>query len=501
MLPQTALMRFLYLGNIQPVHICSDRDPTYEHVCTQLICIRDMLSGDRAAPPTYPFSIIQRTLSGDSAVLRRTESIIALAYCVRCVDSEPLRSLVYSRLAELLSTETDLFCFIHWATRLKANGYASNDNSIAPETAGSTGFGRGMRRAVAAWYHARSPLQLVDTIGRHRGQFKWTHCDLLAMCHVKFEPADQRLMVIQALHQRGVYILRQLGETFDSSVERTEAVLRLEKHLRFKVCERTDVAARMFADNGFRYEHVPSHLRASAEFWCNVGLDRLSYLDLLRVFLTLNDHNTLESAELLCDAMMQRLASANAITEADDTAETAASSRVQPLVLLSMRNAYAKGIRPAKVIKANWYRKKHAGEDGKMRLGSAPVLRCFAQAINNAFVNVPDMGRTELFVTLDLRGAAKRRRVFNMEHLNCYEAMVLLALALVKRGRTTVFAFTDSTEQQLKVLKLSADDDFETAILKCENFTVSSCIHFSLYASCNSPRLIFQWWFKYDNLF
>lgn len=486
MLPQTALMRFLYLGNVQPVHICSKHDPTYEHVCTQLICIRDMLAGDQAAPPTYPFSIIERTLSADSAVLRRTESIIALAYCVRCVDSEPLRALVYSRLAELLTTDTDLFRFVHWATRLKANApCASNVNGIAPEAAGSTGFGRGMRRAVAAWYHARSPLQLVDIVGRHRGQFRWTHCDLLAMCHVKFEPADQRLMVIQALHQRGVHILRQLRETFDSgSVERTPAVRRLEQYLLFKVCESTDVAARMFIDNGFRYEHVPSHLRASAEFWASVGLDRLPFLDLLRVFLTLNDQNALESAEPLCAAMLRRLASAEAATEADDGAEVASAARVQPLALLSLRNAYGKGVRPAEVVSANWYRKKHADEDGNMRPGSAPVLHCFARAINNAFNNVPDMGRTELFVTLDLRSASKRRRVFNMEHLNCYEAMVLLALALVKRGRTTVFAFTDSTEQQqLKMLKLSADDDFETAMLKCENFTVSCarsifCIYF-----------------------
>lgn len=444
--PQTALLRFLYLGNNQPVHICSDREPSLAHVYSQLTCIQDMMSDNNA---TLLFDIIQRTMTGGGFAVRRIESIIALAYCVRCVNNAALRVLVYSQLAKLLVTDTDLFRFVHWASQLKLDAHAANSTAFR-----RNGFGRGMRRAVAAWYRQRTPLELVDCIGRHRGQFRWTHCDLLAMCHVKFEPTDERLMVINALHQRGVRILLRLRESFNFSIERTAAVLRLEQYLLLKVCERTDVAIRIFCDNGFQYDNVPSHLRASGEFWLGVGFERLPYSDLLSVFLTLNDHDALKPEEPLCIAMMQRLANAEAVVASD----------VQPLKLLSIRNGYAKGVRPAENVKAQWYREKHS-----IMPASPLVLKCLQVAVNNAFANVPDMGSTELYVTLDLHDGASRCRVFNMEHLNCYEAMVLLALVLVKGGRTTLFAEQNGSLQRLN---LSASDEFNSVMKLWKKLTV-----------------------------
>lgn len=53
----TCLMRFLYLGNVHPVHICSDREPPLEEILDQLRCINGMVRPKRES---YPYQVIKK---------------------------------------------------------------------------------------------------------------------------------------------------------------------------------------------------------------------------------------------------------------------------------------------------------------------------------------------------------------------------------------------------------------------------------------------------------
>lgn len=94
-------------------------------------------------------------------------------------------------------------------------------------------------------------------------------------------------------------------------------------------------------------------------------------------------------------------------------------------------------------------------------------------ALNMSFQNVQPLSDKRLIVTLDLRRGDSKRRVFNMEHVNCIEAMACLALGAVKQTENTrVFTFSSKLERLIDV-KLHRDDTYETAFEKCNTLLVS----------------------------
>lgn len=317
-------------------------------------------------------------------------------------------------------------------------------------------------------------------IGRQRGQFKWTHRDLIHMCHVRFEPNDERLQIIKALFKSGAQIIRQMDDP-NVSYLRTPATERMEQWMRLKMCEDVSEAADLFRRGHLDYGHLPSHLLTESKFW-TLALERhteasedtkkmnpvkLSYTSWLQIFLTLNDCGALKSDAKLRSQLLERLGYESAIRD---------ESHVQPLQLLSILNGYTKGIRPAENVKATFYRKKHSNIDGLSTVEADPsFIRVLTRAVSVAMenvLNVTDGNAVEVLVTLDLHKTAQRRRVFNMEHLNCVQAMALLALSLTRRSEDVkVFTFTEQPDV-LKPVELKLNDNYEAALRKCKNAMV-----------------------------
>lgn len=127
------------------------------------------------------------------ALPQKNNCLMALAYCIRRVRNEKLSEAVYKALPQLLVTDKDLFQFIEYATMLNVHD-ADTTTADAPRP---KGFGRGIRKALTQWYLQRSPMELVNMVGRNRGLHRWSHKDLICMAHVKFVGSDERVPILK----------------------------------------------------------------------------------------------------------------------------------------------------------------------------------------------------------------------------------------------------------------------------------------------------------------
>lgn len=259
-------------------------------------------------------------------LIRKDECIFALAYCVRQVNNELLKVTVYNSIADLLITDDDLFKFIMYATLMNK----PTENEQQPK-----GFGRGMKKAVSNWYHKKTPLELANMLGAHRGFYNWTHKDLITMCHVKFDENDEKLQIIKAMFNRGVKVLKQV-ETQEET--QTEAMKRLCTIFRLKICENKLDAARMYIENNLEFEHIPAHMYNEPAFW-DIVMPTLNYKQLVKIFLTLNDLNLLSNTDELSKKLASQLGKKKLITD------------IEPLQLLSVVTGYEKQKRYPEAIK------------------------------------------------------------------------------------------------------------------------------------------------------
>jgi 60 kDa SS-A/Ro ribonucleoprotein len=47
------------------------------------------------------------------------------------------------------------------------------------------GWGRGWRRVVTDWYLRKEPMELSECVTKFRGQYGWTHRDIIKLSHPK----------------------------------------------------------------------------------------------------------------------------------------------------------------------------------------------------------------------------------------------------------------------------------------------------------------------------
>lgn len=96
---------------------------------------------------------------------RVDEILIALAFCSRQTNSEPLRVLANSEAITMITNQNDFLLYVHYYVKL----------SEILRGAGHKHFGHGMCRVVEKWYERHSPIDLANMFGEHRGLHNLTH--------------------------------------------------------------------------------------------------------------------------------------------------------------------------------------------------------------------------------------------------------------------------------------------------------------------------------------
>lgn len=152
----TRLHRFLILGAEGGTYYATERKITAENAQAALRCIK--ADGARTVREIVAVSKAGRAPKNDPA-------IFALALTCAHGDTET-RQLALDALPDVCRIGTHLFHFAAFVEQFR-------------------GWGRGLRRAVGAWYEREDIDALAYQAVKYRQRDGWTHRDMLRLAHVK----------------------------------------------------------------------------------------------------------------------------------------------------------------------------------------------------------------------------------------------------------------------------------------------------------------------------
>lgn len=168
------LERFLILGSDSATYYQNARDLTRQNAASVEKCW--------AADPERTAAIIAEISMGGRAP-KADPAIFAVALGVVSQD-EAARKAAYGIVGKVCRTGTHLFQFVKTAMSL------------------GKGFGRGMKRAVSAWYNNRSADKLAYQVVKYRMRETLRHDNLLHLAHPMVEAGTERWALGEWLHGR-----------------------------------------------------------------------------------------------------------------------------------------------------------------------------------------------------------------------------------------------------------------------------------------------------------
>ncbi|NNG18252.1 TROVE domain-containing protein [Naumannella sp. ID2617S] len=284
------LRRFLILGTEGGTYYTSAPELTVDNAEVVLrLCAED---------PDSLLATIREVSVGGLAP-RQQPTLFALAAATARCD-EPYRRRAVAMLPEIARTGTQLFLFAGYVEQFR-------------------GWGRGLRRAVAAWY-ADQPLQKVAYQAvKYRSREGWTHRDLLRLSHPRTtDPAR-----------------RALFEWVVRGGEPTEVAHALPQVTGFVAAQRadTDELVRLIDRHALTWEMLPDHALTQPQVWDSLVRKGMPMTALLRQLGRLTALGVLAPGAEVTDLVVAQLV---------DT-ERIRSARVHPLQVLIAQRTYATG--------------------------------------------------------------------------------------------------------------------------------------------------------------
>lgn len=152
----TRLHRFLILGSEGGTYYAAERKLTGENAAAVIRCIK--ADGPRAVSEIVAVSTAGRAPKNDPAIF---------ALALACAHGDmPTRKQAFCAIPDVCRTGTHLFHFAEFVEQHR-------------------GWGRGLRRGVAAWYEHEDLDALAYQVVKYRQRDGWTHRDLLRLSHPK----------------------------------------------------------------------------------------------------------------------------------------------------------------------------------------------------------------------------------------------------------------------------------------------------------------------------
>ena len=228
-------------------------------------------------------------------------AIFLLAMAAKLGD-EPTRRAAYAALPRVCRIGTHLMHFAHHAQ-------------------GFGGWGRGMRKAVGAWFNARPATELAYQLAKYQAHDGWSNRDLLRLSHPRAaSPSHDRLF---AWAVKGA-LPEGAGE--DPALALIVAIRELQ------TIEDTATAADLIRKNRVPRECVPTPLLRHAEIW-EALLEAMPLGAMLRNLATMTRVKLIAVGSAATKKIADELRSADRIAKA----------RVHPLAILSALVTYRSG--------------------------------------------------------------------------------------------------------------------------------------------------------------
>jgi 60 kDa SS-A/Ro ribonucleoprotein len=298
----TRLERFLILGSEGGSYYASERALTIENARAVVRCVDG--DADRAVR-----TIVQVSDSGRAP--KNEPAVLALAI----VAGMGHTAAASEALPKVCRTGTHLFAF-------------------AEAVQGLRGWGRGLRRGIAAWYEGKAPEALAYQVAKYQRRNGWSHRDLLRLAH----PATADF-ARQAIYRWVVGGAEALGPR---AVKRGDAVASypdLAEHLP-RLLVATDEARtadrarviRLIREDGLPRECVPTEHLNDPEVW-EALLEGMPLTALVRNLAKMTAVGLLTSGSKATKSVRTRLADRVHVRKA----------RLHPLAILLALATYERG--------------------------------------------------------------------------------------------------------------------------------------------------------------
>jgi 60 kDa SS-A/Ro ribonucleoprotein len=396
------LERFLILGSEGGTYYVDERKLTKASAACVTRCIKQ--SGPRTVAMIAAISEAGRAPKTDPALL-------ALAMCASPPSSDATRALAFKLLPKVARTGTHLLHFIAFAEEFR-------------------GWGKGMRKAVGAWFNDKAPIDVAYQVTKYPSRDKWSMSDALRLAHPKPATLDHGRLYKYIVD--GEYSSIAPGKTF--LVEGESGLMRTgdwpTKKYMYGVLTLQGLkgdpkgAAKCIADFKLPREVVPTELLTSPDVW-EALLQHMPVTALVRNLATMTRVGLITMLSPAAQKVCLELADAERIRK----------SRIHPIQILAAMLTY------------------QAGHGNRGQNTWTPVQRivdALDGAFYTAFGNVESSGARTL-IALDVSGSMQDGEVGGVLGLTPMRAEAAMAMVTARvEPQHGFIAFSAGTRQELR---------------------------------------------------
>ncbi len=381
----TRLDRFIVLGSEGGSYYAGERTLTRENAEATIKAIG--ADGERAVGRLVEVSEAGRAPKNDPA-------IFALALAAS-LGNERTKRAAMAAIPKVCRTGTHLFQF-------------------AEAVEGFRGWGRGLRRGIAAWYTEKSVDDLALQAVKYRQRGGWGHRDLLRLAHPLTHDGARKALFDWICRSTIAPALPELAAAFVALSKAKDA----------------DEVATLILKHNLPREAVPTEWLNDAKVW-RALLDRMPITALIRNLGKLSSVGVLKPLGDSLPLVLSALADTGRIRKA----------RVHPLAILLALKTYAQG----------------RGERGSLTWEPAPqVIDALNAAFYTAFANVEATGK-RILLALDVSGSMAGGGIAgtSLSPREGSAAMALMTAATEENYHIVGFTAVDETQGYSQAAKLT----------------------------------------------
>ncbi len=357
----TRLDRFLILGAEGGSYYATERELTKEAAASVLQC------ADLDAQRTVN-RIVQ--ISGTGRAPKNDPAIFALAL----LSSHPkAQSLIPDAIPCVCRIGTHILHFAAAADALR-------------------GWGRCLRRAVAAWYESQDAGTLAYQVAKYQSRDGWAHRDLLRLCHAKTESVSKN--IVQNWAVKG---WPMVGDKPHDD----EQLLIIWAFERAKRATDAKEVCRYIRQYNLPRECVPTQFLNDSSVW-EALLEKMPMHAMIRNLATMTRIGLLAPMSTAVQKVIGELASADKIQK----------SRVHPIAVLTAALTYASG---------------HGNRSDKTWVPVSQIIDALDGAFYKSFANVENTGKRWM-LAMDVSGSMNGGVVAGVQGLTPRVASSAMAL-------------------------------------------------------------------------
>lgn len=393
------LSRFLVLGSQSGTYYISEKALTIENANAVLNCIRE--DGVRVVREIVAISEAGRAPKNDPA-------IFALAL-VAAKGDDAARKAALDALPQVCRTGTHLFLFAEYVQTLR-------------------GWGRGLRRAVGAWYQALEPRKLAYQMVKYRQREGWTHTDTLRLAHPKPVTETHGAIYKWVTHREEANWAADIVPPTD------EALAFIWAFERMQTAQTVDTVLKLIQAYDLPREALPTQWLNEAAVWESL-LVKMPLTAMIRNLGVMSKVGLLTPMSDAEQTVVARLGNADMLRKA----------RVHPIAVLSALRVYAqgRGVRGESTWKP-----------------TSRVIDALDAAFYLAFQNVEPANK-HMMLALDVSGSMAGGMIAGVPGLSPRDASAAMALVTAKtEPNYTIISF----QNQIVPLNISARMRLDDAI-------------------------------------